>query len=196
MKALTTALILLGLGCVQMAAAGDIQTEWAYHSAGSESRLIDRVPGTDLTFLANGSDALSTSETVTLYVLTAQNFAGNLDEQVSARWWNGTRAHWVMGYWVGPVEVSATENTFRGHPAEGSTTLDLWRITIPPLVTRPGDNFYAIQLKAYQNGHTDERYLLCRTGGDFSRTNRLGQIWSSSEEFAQQDWKIQIQPEP
>ena len=196
MKALATILLLLGMGCIWTSAAGEIQTEWAYHSAGSAARLTECVPGTDLTFVANGADAILTSETVTLYVLTAKNFAGNMDEQVLARWWDGTRAHWVMGSWVGPVEMQAAENGFRGQPLEGAATLDLWRIDVPPLVTRPGDNFYAIQLKGYQDDHADDRYLLCRAGGDFSRTNRLGQIWSSSEEFSRQDWQIRILPAP
>lgn len=196
MKALTPFLLLLGLGCIQMTTAGEIQTEWAYHSAGSAPRLTECVPGTDLTFVANGSDAIPTSETITLHVLTAKNFAGELDEQVTVRWWDGTRAHWVMGYWVGPVEVSAAQGGFRGQPVEGTATLDLWRIDIPPLVTRPGGNFYAIQLKGFQGDQVEDRYLLCRAGGDFSRTNRLGQIWSSSEEFTRQDWQIQILPAP
>jgi hypothetical protein len=195
MKALGTILLLLGLGWVQPATAGEIQTEWAYHSAGSAARLTESIPGTDVTFLANGSDAIPTSETVTLYVLTEHNFAGKMDEQVQVRWWDGTRAHWVTGFWVRQVDVQATEDGFRGQPVEGTATLDLWRIDIPSTVTRPGENFYAIQLKGYQDDYVEDRYLLCRAGGDFSRTNRLGQIWSSSEEFSQQDWQIQILPE-
>ncbi len=195
MKHAAAILLLSGVLAAGPSAAGDLCTEWAYHSAGSEARLTERVPGGELCFLANGTEEVSASDTVTLYVLTARNFAGDMDEQVFVRWWDGTMAHWVMGAWVRNVELDAA-NGFRGQPEEGAVTADLWRIDIPPLVTRPGDNFYAIQLKGYRVDDAEERYLLCRAGGDFSRTNRLGQIWSASEEFDGQDWRVRILPAP
>ena len=67
-------------------------------------------------------------------------------------------------------------------------------LTVEDASVKPGDNFYAIQLKGYREGRSEERYLLSRPGGDFSRTNRLGQVWSASEEFDGQDWKINVLP--
>jgi hypothetical protein len=127
-------------------------------------------------------------------LLTGADFAGELDEQVFVRWWDGTMSHWIMGSWVKHVTLDASrpETAFHGQPTEGTVTLDLWKIEIPPLVTQPGENFYAIQIKGYSQDSADERYLLSRPGGDFSRTNRLGQIWSSSEEFDGQDWMVNI----
>ena len=94
MKHAAAILTLSGLLAAEAAAAGDFCTEWAYHSAGSEARLTERVPGGEHCFLANGAVEAAASDTVTLYVLTARNFAGDMDEQVFVRWWDGTMAHW------------------------------------------------------------------------------------------------------
>jgi hypothetical protein len=179
---------------VVQSALADIQTDWAYHAAGGGSRLSEPVPGEDFKFLANGTDQISDADTVTLYVLTARDFAGDMDEQIYVRWWDGTMSHWIMGGWIKTLTLDASrpETCLRGLPAEGPVTLDLWKIEIPPWITQPGDNFYAIQLKGYASGTSEERYLLSKAGGDFSQTNNLGQVWSASEEFDGQDWKVQI----
>ena len=103
-------------------------------------------------------------------------------------------SHWIMGTWVKNIELDAARRETRLHdqPAEGTATVDLWKIDIPAWITQPGENFYAIQLKGYADGASEERYLLRKPGGDFSRTNNLGQIWSASEEFDGQDWMINI----
>lgn len=175
------------------ALAHEIQTDWAYHAIGAYDRATETVPGTSLTFLGNGTNEVSTSDTVTLYVLTAHQFAGDMDEQIFVRWWDGVRPHWIMGGWVSNIVVNA-ENRFRDLPADGEVKLDLWKIDIPSWITQPGENFYAIQLKGFHQDQSEERYLLHRAGGDFTQTNNLGQIWSASEEFDGQDWAITIMP--
>jgi hypothetical protein len=175
-------------------ARGDIQTEWAYHGVGSVSRLTEQVPGEGMHFLSNGTDQIHDADTVTLYVLTAHNFAGDMDEQIYVRWWDGTMSHWIMGSWVKNVTLDAASPAtgLRGLPAEGTAVLDLWRIEIPSWITQPGENFYAIQLKGYSQDASEERYLLSKPGGDFTQTNNLGQVWSASEEFGGQDWMVNI----
>lgn len=178
------------------AAGADIQTDWAYHSRGDADRLTAAVPGESFPFLANGTDQIGNDQNITLYVLTASDFAGSMDEQIYVRWWDGAMAHWVMGGWVTNVtrDAAAAGLHFKGQPGQGTVMLDLWKIEIPEWVTQPGENFYAIQLKGFAEGGTDERYLLSKPGGDFAHTNNLGQVWSSSEEFDGQDWKVDILP--
>jgi hypothetical protein len=178
------------------AARADIQSDWAYHAIGSSSRMSEPVPGKEFHFLANGTDQINDADTVTLYILTAPDFAGDMDEQVFVRWWDGAMSHWIMGSWIENVTLDAArpETSLHGLPTEGTVTLNLWRVEIPPWITQTGDNFYAIQLKGYAPDSTEERYLLSRPGGDFSQTNNLGQAWSASEEFDGQDWKVQIMP--
>ena len=179
---------------VATSALADIRTDWAYHGIGSGSRWSEAVPGEDFKFLANGTDQVSDADTVTLYLLTADDFAGEMDEQVYVRWWDGAMSHWIMGTWVKNIELDAArpETKLHDQPAEGTVAVDLWKIDIPAWITQPGENFYAIQLKGYVDGASEERYLLRKPGGDFSRTNNLGQIWSASEEFDGQDWMINI----
>ncbi len=186
--------LLLSSVLALQAAATEIQADWAYHAIGGGSRTTERVPGEDLQFLANGTDQIDDGDTVTLYLLTARDFAGDMEEQVYVRWWDGYMSHWIMGGWVKNVTLDASrpETTFHGLPVEGTVVLDLWKIEIPAWITQAGENFYAIQLKGYANGVSEERYLLSRSGGDFSQTNNFGQVWSASEEFDGQDWKINI----
>lgn len=181
---------------VGSAARADIQTEWAYHSSGHSGRYEDQVPGEDFCFLPNGADAIPNDDTITLYVLTAHDFAGPADEQIFVRWWDGRMSHWIMGVWVKQLTLQAPPDgpTLRGLPTADQARLDLWKIEIPAWITQPGDNFYAIQLKGYAPDGVDERYLLCKPGGDFSQTNNLGQIWSASEEFDGQDWRVEVLP--
>ena len=176
------------------AAGADLQTDWAYHAIGSGDRATERVPGESFTFLGNGTDQVPDNDTVALHVLTARNSAEDMDEQIYVRWWDGYMSHWIMGAWIKTLTLDAAqaETTFHGQPREGTVELDLWKIEIPSCITQPGENFYAIQLKACPADTAEERSLLSRPGGDFSQTNNLGQIWSASEEFDGQDWKVNI----
>ncbi len=188
------AILTTSLLCAASAAFAEIQSDWAYHATSSGSRTSEQVPGESFKFLANGTDQIGDADTVTLYLLTSRDFAGEMEEQVYVRWWDGYMSHWIMGSWVKSttLDASAPETSLHGLPAEGSVMLDLWKIEVPPWITQPGENFYAIQLKGYSQGASEERYLLNKSGGDFSQTNNLGQIWSASEEFDGQDWKINI----
>lgn len=188
--------ILLGTLCAAWTAQADIRTDWAYHAVDSDSRTSEPVPGEGFAFLANGTAQIPDGDTVTLYVLTAKDFAGEMDEQVFVRWWDGFMSHWVMGVWVKNVALNGAqpETRFHGLPTDGTVELDLWRIEIPAALTQPGDNFYAIQLKGFAPDGFDERFLLRRPGGDFCHSNNFGQVWSASEEFDGQDWMVQILP--
>ena len=192
---LSVLLTVLWIGSVAMA---EIQTDWAYHSIGDGGRFLETIPGQSGAFVEGGSDQADNDQTIRLFLLTAQQFAGDMDEQDFVRWWDGTMAHWVQGQWVENITLKSDPSGPRFHdlPLLDSVTVDLWRIEIPPWITQPGENFYAIQLKAFSPESTFERYLLSRSGGDFTRTNNLGQIWSASEEFDGQDWKINVWQQP
>ncbi len=190
--------VLLSMLWTGTSVRAEIQTDWAFHSIGDGGRFAETVPGQTTCFVEGGSDQIDNNQTVRLFLLTARQFAGDLDEQVFVRWWDGTMAHWIQGQWVQNITLPSDppETRFHGLPKEGTATLDLWRIDIPPWITQPGENFYAIQLKAFSPDATYERYLLSRSGGDFTRTNNLGQVWSASEEFDGQDWKINVWQDP
>ena len=172
-----------------------IDTEWLYHAAPDADPAQELVPGETFPFLDRGPSAdVDDNQPITLYLLTRQNFAGDAEEQVYLRWWDGYMSHWIMGSWVKNIRVSPDDLRFRGCPADGASPvfLDLWRIEIPAWITQPGHNYYAIQAKAWRDGHADMRYLLARPGGDFGGTNPLGQAWSASEDFEGQDWLVNV----
>lgn len=178
-----------------LSASARIATEWIYHAASDVDPATEMVPGEDHPFLVSGgSSTIHDDQAVTIYLLTPQNFAGDMEEQLYIRWWDGYMAHWVMGVWVKNIDVGGAAAAFRGEPAEDAAPvmLDLWRAEIPAWVTQPGINYYAIQLKGYLNGQIEVRYLLRESGGDFCGANALGQVWSVSEDFEGQDWRITI----
>jgi len=189
-------IVLLFVWLLAASAQAEFRMDWAYHAADNAQRLSELVPGEDFTFLANGSDHIADLDSVVLYLLTDQNFAEEMDEQIFVRWWDGAMSHWIMGTWVKNITLDASTPAthLRGLPTEGVQTLDLWKVRIPAAITQPGENFYAIQLKGSGKDTSEERYLLQKLGGDFSQTNPLGQIWSASEEFDGQDWKIDVSP--
>lgn len=164
--------------------------DWAYHAAEGADPSILSVPGLSTGFLDAPAAA---SSPVSVFVLTDHDFAGDWKEQVGVRWWDGRMAHWITGNWIKNVtrdDLSGTADWASALP--GGTVFDLWRVEIPAWIPQPGDNYYAIQLKAVGPAETVERYLVARGGGDFSRTNALGQVWSASEEFDGQDWRVTI----
>ena len=183
-------LAVLALFAASAATGQDIRTAFAYHAAEGLSPTGLEAPGDSGTFLSIPSASASP---VSVLVLTDRDFAGPLKEQVGVRWWDGRMAHWIAGVWVKNVTAADVPD---GSPLAGALpgdrSFDLWRVEIPGWIPQPGDNYYAIQLKATGRGEPVERYLLARGGGDFSRTNGLGQVWSSSEEFDGQDWLVTI----
>lgn len=172
------------------ARAGEINTDWLYHAAPGVAPASVPVPGTASTFLSLPSRP---SDPTLVFVLTPTRFAGGSSEQVFVRWWDGRMAHWVMGFWVRNLtRADLPPDASYAQSLPPDVVLDLWRVEIPSWIPQPGENFYAIQLKASSPDASSERYLLASGGGDFSRTNALGQVWSASEEFDGQDWPVFI----
>lgn len=169
----------------------------AFHSPPDQTPDAITVPGSDRRFFEPAGSRMSVpnSEAVTLFILTDRGFAGDAEEQIYVRWWDGYVTHWVMGFWVRNVtagEVAAVLPSFGNAVADPSELLDVWQVEIPSWMTQPGDNYYAIQLKSYAPGGAESRFLLARSAGDFSATNRVGQVFSASEEIQEQDWKVTI----
>lgn len=178
--------------------AGAMEFDWAYHEAdGQTLRTTEKVPGLDVTFLENGSEEIRKGERIVLYLCTANQFAGDADEQIFVRWWNGTSEHWIAGEWVTNVMLDVSgehAGTFRGKPDFGSVLIDVWRIVIPPHIVRLGDNYYVIQLKAWSPYGVIEGYLLRDSGAEGARTNNLGQAYTEQPNYAGHDWLIKIVP--
>lgn len=180
---LLAAALLLARPAVAQFDAPDIDTSALLHAIPGADPAAQNVPGESFPFLQlppAGSDAPAI-----VHLITPTDFAGPLDEQVYVRWWDGHSAHWVMGCWVKNVQGAAVSPLLP--PDE---RLDLWRVEIPASARQDGPQYYAIQVKGVDGSRSVERYLLARPGGDFTRTNALGQIWSSSEEFEGQDWPV------
>lgn len=172
------------------AAAQTIRVDWAFHAAEGAAPDTLGVPGIPGTFLEVPA---ARHDPVVVNVLTDHDFGGSWKEQVGVRWWDGRMAHWITGNWIKNVtRDDLPDGAGWGAALPDGTVFDLWRVEIPSWIPQPGDNYYAVQLKAVGPAETAERYLLARPGGDFSRTNALGQIWSSSEEFDGQDWCVTI----
>lgn len=174
------------------------ETGSAFHSLPDRTPDAISVPGSDRHFFepANSGMVVHNGDSVTIFLVTDRGFARGAEEQIYLRWWDGYVTHWVMGFWVRNVtagDVAAVLPSFEGTAAP-DTLLDIWQVEIPSWMTQPGDNYYAIQLKAYANGGAESRYLLARAAGDFSATNRVGQVFSASEEIQEQDWKVTVLP--
>ena len=76
--------------------------------------------------------------------------------------------------------------------ATGEAMLDLWQVEIGPEVTKPGENYYVIQLKGWDEGGTAvEGYLLRDTAGSGQR-NDLGQAWTSDGDYFGHDWSLTV----
>lgn len=177
------------------ALAGTLNLENAYHSATATNdlRVSEKVPGEAFAFLGNGRTDIPDGDDVTLYVLTANNFADDADEQVFVRWWNGQEEHWIMGSWEKNIFLGTGEKAvgpFRGSPMDGEMMVDLWKIVVPADKTLPGDNYYVIQIKGWSADESTEYYLLrdMGSGGE----NNMGQAWVATPDYAEHDWKVTI----
>lgn len=188
-KPLLRAAAILAAAFAIAASAQDIRMDWTYHAAEglSPAAIPSPFPGDPFLVAPARPDAPAI-----VHVLTPRDFAGPLREQVCVRWWDGRMAHWITGNWVKNVTRDDCAGAPFADQLPPDTQFDLWRVEIPTWILQPGDNYYAIQLKATGAGDPVERYLLARGGGDFSRTNALGQVWSSSEEFDGQDWPVSV----
>jgi hypothetical protein len=182
---------------VALSAWADLNMDWAYHSVGGDSdlRTREKVPGEAFPFMSGADGAVPSGEPVTLYVLTTRGFAGDREAEIYARWWNGDQEHWVQGHWQKNITLGDAEPTaglFRGLPRSGSVEVDLWKIEISAELTRPGDNYYVIQLKVRDDA-ADVRYLLREPVGEFGGQNELGQAWTASPEgYFGHDWKVVV----
>lgn len=185
----------VALACASTVFAG-LNTDWAYHddNDGTDDRATEYVPAKDMPFIGNGKVSVPNDQVVTLYVLTANQFAGDLEEQVFVRWWNGEQEHWIMGSWVDNVYLGTGETDagrFHGLPMDAPVMLDLWKFEIGADITKPGENFYVIQLKGWSEGGTQEVYLL-RDASDESSNNNVGQANTSGSYFGH-DWSVKIE---
>lgn len=187
------------IGCGLLAgvlSAHAMELDWSFHSAsGEDNRATQFVPGQAFTFLGNGKTEIPDDEGITIYVMTANQFAGDADEQVFVRWWNGDREHWLIAEWFANAVLDVSgENAglFRGKPEFGSVMVDIWKVYIPPEYTRRGDNYYVIQLKAWSPLGAIESYLLRDTGAEGAKVNNLGQAWIDHADYHDHDWKIVI----
>ena len=179
------------------AASAQINMDWTYHDDADDvdDRATEQVPGEDFTFLSPSGIVIPNDAPVVIYVLTANNFAGDLDEQVFVRWWNGETEHWVMAQWIKNIPLSPmglNAQTFHGLPLAGEAMLDLWRVEIGADITRPGENYYVIQAKGWKDGDTKEAYLLRDAVPEKSQENALGQQWIGSPDYAGLDWSVRI----
>lgn len=174
-----------------------LDLDWAYHDDddGIDDRVGEKVPGETFTFLGNGSTVIGDNEPVVIYVLTANQFAYDLDEQVFVRWWDGQQEHWIMGGWVKNIYVGEKQpgGRFHDQPSQGEVMLDLWKVEVPAEATRPGENYYVIQLKGWSEEEgAIERYLLREAGASEASHNGLNQAWSSAADFSGRDWSVTI----
>jgi len=188
----------IGLALLPAVAEAQLNMDWAYHAAADspEARITERVPGEEATFLANGRLEIADGEEVVIHVLTAHQFAGDGEEQVWLRWWNGEE-RWFQGHWQKNVilgDSARAAGQFRGLPASGEVVLDLWEIRIDAGTTRPGENYYVIQLKGVGGQGEIVHYLLREGSGEFGGMNQLGQAWTVSPDYTGRDWKVVITP--
>jgi hypothetical protein len=177
---------------------GGLNVDWMYHddNDGVDDRATEKVPGEAFTFLANGSATVRDADSVVVYVLTANRFAGEADEQLFVRWWNGETEKWVMGEWMKNIVLGEGEGAvgrFHDLPAAGAVLLDLWRVEIGADATRPGDNYYSVQMKGWEGDHATEYYLLKDSSNGNIGSNNLGQAGSfNAGDYYGNDWKVVI----
>ena len=173
--------------------AQGLETTWAYHddADGIDDRASESIPGESLNFIGNGATSISTSNNITLYVMTDKNFAGDKEEQVLLRWWNGESEEWIFGGWEKNIKLGGINSSFHGYPSDGEQDVDLWKIEIPAEKTKPGDNYYAIQLKGWTEAESTEHFLL-RVTGETGKKNQLDQAWIETGDYFNKDWIVKI----
>jgi hypothetical protein len=128
--------------------------------------------------------------------MTTTQFGGEGEEHVWLRWWNGEAESWHEAAWQKNVELGHSDETvgqFHEKPADGTVRVDLWRFDVPASATKPGDNFYVIQLKNQLADGTVEYYLLREPDVDLNGRNPLGQAWTATAaNYFGRDWKVTI----
>lgn len=176
--------------------AGELNVDFAYHddNDGTDDRATEKVPGQAFTFLANAKTTISDTNRVTLYILTANNFAGDADEQVFVRWWNGMAENWIMATWVTNLWLGKGDHAtalFHDQPADWEVMTDLWKVEVGPDITEIGDNYYVIQLKGWTKEGVTEYYLLRDSNPENPRENNINQAWTDGG-YNEHDWSVKI----
>ncbi len=173
----------------------ELNMDWAYHNVATSDRTQEFVPGQGFSFLGNAKVSIPDADAVTLYITTANQFAGDAEEQVFVRWWNGKEEKWIMGNWVTNVWLGSGESDagrFHGQPMDQSVMLDVWKFEVGADVTLPGENFYVFQLKGWTEGSEPAQAYLLKDAGADSKPNNLGQIWTAGDYF-KHDWSVTIE---
>lgn len=169
--------------------------EWLYHDDADGIDDRTTVPISGLDTYAVDHTAILDSANVAIRMLSSKNLQ-NFDGQMWVHWWNGSEEHWVRGYLEADALLEA--GTFHGLPVSGVATVAQWRCDIDSSLTRPGTNYYAVQVKV---GSTpplgeevfDEDWLLRDiTDSGYSSINNVGQSVSDTAEFADHDWSIAV----
>jgi hypothetical protein len=193
--------VVLAMGLLLCARAYGVEVnmDWAYHddNDGVDDRATENVPGQGFTFLGNGKVEIPDGEPITLYVLTANQFAGDADEQVFVRWWNGKEEKWITGGWVTNVFLGAGEKDsgrFHGLPNDQSVMADVWKVDVAADVTIPGTNYYVIQFKGVGQDGTKETYLTRDSVGENGKVNNINQAWTPAADYFGHDWNVTIAP--
>ena len=194
----SSAALLAGFSLLCASICGaELNMDWAYHNAAGSDRTQEFVPGQGVSFIENSKVSIPDADPVFLYVTTANQFAGDADEQIFVRWWNGKEEKWIMGSWVTNVWLGSGENDagrFHGQPMDQSVMLDVWKFEIGADVTLPGENFYVMQLKGWTEGGEAAQAYLIKDAGTDSKVNNLGQTWTAGDYF-QHDWSVTIEGE-
>ncbi len=172
--------------------------DWAYHDDddGMDNRATEKVPGTEWTFLENGTNVIHDNDTVGLYITTSDEFAGPRKEIVEVRWWNGTNEYWIKANIVTNIVLGTrgsgnTVGTFHGRPQRGATVpVNIWKAMVNPEMTLPGTNFYIIRLVAVGLNREPVECFLLQTFP--MHDNALGQAWTPNWNFYGNDWKVVI----
>lgn len=202
-KNLLFAGVFLSAGLSFCQAAVDV--DWSYHARTAdiygETRGIEQVPGESFTFVGQDNTVIEHGEKVVFYLLTANQYAGDEEEQLYLRWWNGESESWIQGNWVKNIFLGkggeSSVGTFQEEPKDGEVMIDLWRFEVPISLVRTGEHYYCFQMKSWhpQYGMV-EKYLL-KQGRDleFGGVNNLGQAWSASPaDYFGNDWKFTVVP--
>jgi len=174
----------------------DISVTWAYHDDADDidDRCGENIPGERFTFLDSELTVVPDDQPVTIYVLTDRDFAGEREEQVFVRWWNGREEHWIMGSWVKNITLGpgTVAGTFHGLPGEGTLVVDLWKVVIPAEVTLPGENYYVIQLKGWSDDPRVVYLLRDAPAEGHGALNPLGQYTTPEPEYVGHDWVVTV----
>lgn len=181
-----------------------VATDWGYHGAVGVDPQTETVPGTNVgTFL----QVNYTTRTNTFYVLAKSpslavytNLGDDGKVGIRTAYQRPEDGSWVESYTdgikLGPVVIGA--GAFRGQPASGSVTVDLWRVRVPHptgtnglfYTTNGVHVYYVPYFKATNAGVDTEVKFLVWQNGD--RTNALGQAFC--DEFWARDYGIDVFP--